>query len=139
MESSNLIVKNKRQKYLIPLLIGAAWNVFFGLMGVFNLPFHITLFYNSITPAVKLIANQEFWLVVLLAGVSYGVVAFNVSRFRFFITIGAIGKIGFFLLISYLWLGSSVTDFAVIIAGGDLLWAIYFLLFIYRTREYGYI
>ena len=139
MASIILSAKNKRSKYFIPLLLGALWNVFFGLIGLLNLPLHISLFYNSITPAAKLIANQTCWLIVLFAGLGYGIVAFNIYKYRFFITIGAIGKIAFFLLVSYLWLGSVTTDVAAIIAFGDFLWAIYFLFFIYRTREYGYL
>ena len=139
MDSIILSAKNRRSKYFIPLLIGAIWNVFFGLIGFLNLPLHISLFYNSITPAAKLIANQTWWLIVLFAGVGYGIVAFKIFKYRFFITIGAIGKIVFFLLVSYLWFGSVTTDFAAIIAFGDFVWAIYFFFFIFSTREYGYL
>ena len=139
MDSIILSSNNKRSKHFIPLLIGAIWNVFFGIIGFLNLPLHISLFYNSLTPAAKLIANHTWWLIVLFAGVGYGIVAFKIVKYRYFITIGAIGKIAFFLLVSYLWFGSVATDFAAIIAFGDFIWAIYFLFFIYRTREYGYL
>ena len=87
----------------------------------------------------EFVANQTWWFIVLIAGIGYGIVGFLHDRFRFFVSLGAIGKLVFFFLISYLWLISSATDFAIIVATGDLCWAIFFIYFIYQTKEYGFI
>lgn len=137
MDSINLSIKEKRSKYFIPLLIGAIWNLFFGSLGFSNLQLSNSLFFKSITPDAMIIANQTWWFVVIVAGIGYGIVAFVNHKFRFFVTIGAIGKMAFFVLVSYLWLNSTATDFAFIVATGDLIWGIYFFYFIFMTKEYG--
>ncbi len=129
----------KRSKYFIPLIIGAIWNLVFGSLGLFNLQLSNSLFLNNVTPEAKIIANQIWWAVVFLFGIGYGIVGFVNHKFRFFITIGAIGKIALFVLVSYLWLNSTATDFAIIVATGDLVWAIYFIYFIFTTKEYGFL
>jgi len=139
MGSINLDARKERSRHFLPLLIGAMWNIFFGSMGFFNLQLHVSLFYKSITPMAGLIANRIWWFVVILAGMGYGIVAFSHHKFRFLITFGAMGKVTFFFFVGYLWLHSTVTHFAAIVAIGDLLWAIYFAVFIFRTREYGYL
>ena len=120
-------------------MVGAIWNLVFGSLGLFNLPLSNSLFLNSITPAAKIIANQIWWSVVLLFGIGYGIVGFVNHKFRFFITIGSIGKIALFSLVGYLWLTSTATDFAIIVATGDLVWAIYFMYFIFTTKGYGFL
>ena len=121
----------------MPLIVGAIWNLVFGSLGLFKLQLSNSLFLNNITPWAKLVANQLWWFVVLIAGIGYGIVGFKNHKFRFSITFGAIGKIAFFVLISYLWLNSTATGFAVIVATGDLIWAVYFFYFIFMTKEYG--
>ena len=139
MDSIDLSIKEKRSKYFIPLLIGAIWNIFFGSLCFFNLQLSNSLFFSSITPEAKIIANKTWWFVVIMAGIGYGIVAFANHKFRFFVTIGAIGKMAFFFFVIYLWLGSIATDFAATVVFGDFVWAIYFFFFIFRTREYGYL
>ncbi|KJS33625.1 MAG: hypothetical protein VR64_02525 [Desulfatitalea sp. BRH_c12] len=129
----------KRSKYFFPLIIGAIWNLIFGSLGLFNLQLSNSLFLNSITPVSKIIANEIWWSVVVLFGVGYGIVGYANHKFRFFITFGAIGKIALFLLVSYLWLKSTATSFAIIVATGDLLWAIYFIYYLFSTKEYGFL
>lgn len=130
--------EEERSRYCFPLIVGALWNIFFGSVGLFNLPLHVDLFYHTVTPEAGIIANTEFWFAVAVAGIGYGVVGFASHRYRFFVSLGALGKIAFFLFVSYLWLGGVTTNFAAVIAFGDLLWGIYFMIFIFRTREYGY-
>ena len=132
-------IKEKRSKYFIPLLIGAIWNIFFGSLCFFNLQLSNSLLFNLITPEVKIIANKTWWFVVIVAGIGYGIVAFANHKFRFIVTIGAIVKIAFFFFVIFLWLGSIATDFAAAVVFGDFVWAIYFIFFIYNTREYGYL
>ena len=100
MGSIDLSIKEKRSKYFIPLLIGAIWNIFFGSLGFFNLQFSNSLFFNLITPEAEIIANKTWWFVVIVAGIGYGIVAFANHKFRFFVTIGAIGKMAFFSSLS---------------------------------------
>jgi hypothetical protein len=139
MDSIDLSIKEKRSKYFIPLLIGAIWNIFFGSLGFFNLQLSNSLFFNLITPEAKIIANKTWWFIVIVAGIGYGIVAFANHKFRFFVTIGAIGKMTLFFFVIYLWLGSIATDFAATVVFGDFVWAIYFFFFIFSTREYGYL
>lgn len=127
-----------RSPYFLPLVVGALWNIIFGSIGLFNLPLHIELFYHNVTPEAGYIANTGFWFAVFVAGIGYGVVGIVNHKFRFFVSLGAIGKIVFFMFVFYLWLGGVATNFAGLIALGDLLWGFYFSFFIYRTREYGY-
>ncbi len=127
-----------RSKYFIPLIVGALWNLFFGSLGLFNLQLSNSLFLNIITSEAKIIANQIWWFVVLVAGIGYGIVAYFNHKFRFFITIGAAGKIALFFLVAYLWLNSIATNLAAIVVTGDLIWAIYFIYFLFKTRQHGY-
>ena len=120
-------------------MAGAIWNIAFGSLGLFKLPLINALLLNSITPGAKIIANQLWWSLVLLFGFGYGFVGAINHKFRFFITFGAIGKIALFVLVSYLWLYSTATDFAIIVATGDLFWAIYFIYFLFATKEYGFL
>lgn len=129
----------ERPHYCVPLIVGAFWNIFFGGLGVFNLPLHVDLFYHTVTSGAEFIANTQFWLAVLVAGIGYGFVGFVNHKYRFFVSLGAAGKIAFFLFVFHLWFGGVATNFAAVIAFGDLLWGVYFITFIYRTREHGYL
>jgi hypothetical protein len=126
-------------KYVFLLHIGAIWNVMFGSLGCFNLKLSNSLFLKNFTPMTQLIANRTWWCLVLLAGVGYGIVGCIPHKFRFFVTFGVLGKIMLFLFATYLWLNSSATGFAMIVATGDLLWALYFIYFLYQTKEYGFL
>ena len=133
------IIYQKRSKYFIPLEIGAVWNMVLGSLGLFNVQLSNSLFLNDITPLSKIITCQICWLFVFLAGVGYGIVGFVNHKYRFFISLGAIAKIAVFIYCSYLWLDSTATNFAAIVATGDLIWAIYFIYFLLKTKEYGYL
>ena len=133
----SLTLKNK-SKYFFPLMLGAVWNLIFGSLGLFNLALINSLLLNEITPEAKIIANQIWWLVVLIAGLGYSIVAWHESKYRFFVTVGAIGKIALFFFVIYLWANSIATNFAAIVVTGDLAWALYFIYFLVKTREYGY-
>ena len=129
--------EDRKSNYFLSLIIGGTWNIIFGALGVFNLPFSNSLFFKSITPESALVANHTWWLVVMLAGIGYGIVALRNDKFRFFITLGAIGKVAFFVLIALLWMNSIATDLAIVVAIVDLGWAIFFCYFLYDTRVYG--
>jgi len=90
-------------------------------------------------PQTEIIVYKILWLVVLLLGIGFGIVSFLNHRFRFFITFGAIGKTAVFILVSYFWLNSTVTNFAAIVGLGDLIWVIYFIYFLLETKEYGFL
>lgn len=139
MNPKSINKEKNRSKFLFPLIIGAIWNLFFGSLGLFNLQLSNSLFFNVITQEAKIIANHTWWFVVLIAGIGYGIVGFANHKFRFFITFGAIGKIALFILVSHLWLNSTATNFAAIVATGDLIWAIYFIYFLFKTKKFGYL
>jgi hypothetical protein len=128
----SLTSKNK-SKYFFPLVLGAIWNLIFGSLGLFNLQLINSLFLNVITSEAKIIANQIWWLVVLVAGLGYGIVAWFEAKFRFFVTVGAIGKIALFFFVMFLWANSIATNFAAIVVTGDLVWAMYFIYFLFNT------
>lgn len=90
-------------------------------------------------PQGDIIFYKILWLIVLLLGIGFGITGFLNHRFRFFITMGTIGKTGVFILVSYFWLNSTVTNFAAIVAIGDLIWVIYFIYFLLETKEYGFL
>ncbi len=126
-----------RSKYFIPLLAAAIWNIFFSLLGIFFLPQKSSIFFSTMAPPADFFVNDPVWYIVLIAGIGYGLVGFVNQKYRFFITIGAIGKIAFFCFVWYLWFASIANALAAMIALGDLIWAIFFFIFLYKTREYG--
>lgn len=126
-------------QYRVLLVIGALWNLAFGALGMFMLPQHIELFYVTVTPAAELLANSWTWGAVFIIGVGYGVAGIAHPRYRIFLTVGALGKFAFFFFVLHLWGGGVATPFAMAVATGDLLWALYFTFFLYITRQYGYI
>ncbi|MBT4522187.1 MAG: hypothetical protein HOC23_19480 [Halieaceae bacterium] len=126
-------------RHTTALIAGSLWNLVFGGLGVLNLPLLIELFYHSVPSQAQITANQGFWMAVAIFGIGYGVVGLTISKLRFFVSLGAIGKFVFFLFMAHLWLVDVATNFAAVIAVGDLLWGLYFLVFIFRTREYGYL
>ena len=134
MNSHSTSLKDQRSKFRYPLLVSGVWNIVFGGIGLF-----LPETSKAVFSETEIIANPYWWSIVLFAGIGYAIVGYAISRFRFFITLGIIGKLAFFGLISYLWVNQTATDFALIIAIGDLLWAVYFIYFLNRTREYGYL
>jgi hypothetical protein len=69
--------------------------------------------------------------------VGYASVGFRHDRVRFFISVGAALKVVIFLFIGALWISGISTLLAFIAGAGDLLWAIDFLFFLRRIRQYG--
>ncbi len=128
-----------RSKYFIPLQAAALWNIFFSLLGIFLLPQNNAIFFSTMAPQVDFFVKPQVWYAVLIAGIGYGLVGFVNHKYRFFITIGAMGKIAFFCLTWYLWFSGTANTLAAMIALGDLVWALYFFGFLYQTREHGFL
>lgn len=130
--------RSRRPIYLYLLICAAIWNSCFATAAIVDLQWHRTMFYQVLNAQTEIVANRYFWFAVLLAGLGYGVVAFEQSRFRFFISLGVAGKMLFFIWIAHLWFTGVATDFALGVAFGDLLWALSFIVFMYRTRAFGF-
>lgn len=127
------------RRHRLLLVIAALWNLAFGSLGMFMLPQHIELFYVTVTPAAELLANTWTWAAVFIIGAGYALAGIAHPRYRFFLTLGAIGKYAFFFFVLDLWISGVATPFAMVVGTGDLLWALYFTFFLYMTREHGYI
>ncbi len=125
--------------YFIPLLLAGLWNLIIGGVGVFSNELLTSLFLTRITEVSTIFLQPLFWAAVMAFGVGYALVGFRHDRMRFFVSIGAALKVVVFLFIGALWLSGTSTLLAFIAGTGDLLWAIYFIFFLRRTRQYGYV
>lgn len=134
----NFILK---RKYGIPLFIAAAWNIVLAAISLIDVDEHLLIFYNykeSFSDPVARSYLLGLWFAIAAFGVGYGLVAYNPERNRAFISIGVPGKILFFSVIAWLWSQGIATNTAILMASGDLIFAMFFLWFLFQTRGYGF-
>jgi hypothetical protein len=74
------------------------------------------------------------WLVAVF-GIGYGALARQHIPDRLLLTLGAIGKAGFFLIVLLLWLGSSLSPRLVALAAVDLVFALFWSVWLYANRR----
>jgi len=128
-----------RSRYLFPLLFAALWNLFIGAFGLLQQEYASSIYILEVTSLTGLATSNIVWGLAFMAGIGYGIVAFAHRVFRFCITLGAILNVVFFSFVAYLWLGSLVTNLFFLAAAVDLILAVYFVWFLYQTREWGYL
>jgi len=71
---------------------------------------------------------------VALFGFGYLAAALAGRIDRLFLTLGAVGKLAFFTLVTWLWAAGAVTGQAALSASADLFFAVLFLKALYDTR-----
>lgn len=128
-------------RYGIPLIIAAAWNIVIAALSIIDIDQHLLTFFNyekSFRDPIARFYLLGFWFVIAAFGIGYGLVAYNHKRNRAFISIGIPGKILFFLMVAWFWSQGIATNIAITLASGDLIFALFFLWFLLRTREYGF-
>lgn len=77
---------------------------------------------------------RSFALSVLLFGIGYYLVSRDVTQNRAIVWLGAVGKILVFALLTMAFFTDQATMLAWIVSIGDLLWALAFLWFLYRSK-----
>lgn len=129
-------------KYGILLLIAGIWNMVFAALALVDIDQHVSIVFNyenTFDDPVARFYLAGFWLAIAAFGLGYAVVAWNQTRNRAFISIGVPGKILFFSAIAWLWWQGTASTIAITLASGDLLFAILFIWFLFRTREHGFV
>lgn len=136
--TSNSLIKFLHE-YKLFLIVGGIWNIVIGSYMVITQPSNIPIIYTEVPPLAAIFANHSLWMAATIAGIGYASVGFRFDRWRFILVIGAILKLLIFCFFTYLWLNSRATTVAFAIGVGDLLWAIYFAWFLFKTKANGYI
>lgn len=129
-------------KYGIPLLIAAAWNIVIAAISIIDIDLNLKVLFDykgEFNDSITWFYLVGFWLAIAAFGFGYGLVAYNYQRNRAFISIGVPGKILFFATVSWFWSQGIATNAAILLAGGDFIFALYFSWFLYQTKEHGFI
>jgi hypothetical protein len=124
-------------RYGIPLFIAAAWNIVIAAISLID----ILIFFNYeeyFSDPVAMFYLLGLWFAIAAFGIGYGLVAYNHKRNRAFISIGVPGKILFFSMVAWYWSQGIATNTAIVLASGDLIFALFFLWFLFQTREHGF-
>ena len=77
---------------------------------------------------------RSFALSVLIFGVGYYTVSRDISQNRVIVWLGAVGKILVFAIFTDAFLRGHATMTGWVVSIGDLLWAVGFFWFLYKTR-----
>ncbi len=128
-------------RYGIPLFIAAAWNIVIAALSLIDIDQHLLIFFNyeeSFSDPVARFYLLGLWFAIAAFGIGYGLVAYNHKRNRAFICIGVAGKILFFSMVAWYWSQGIATNTAIVLASGDLIFALFFLWFLFQTREHGF-
>ena len=113
--------------------VAAAWNLGAAATLVFNPDFLLArLSVND--PGARLLA-RSFASSVTTWGIGYALVAFDRKRFRDFAWLGAISKTIFFTIYAEAFFGGRISFAAFIPALIDLVFAILFIEFLWRTSR----
>ncbi|MGE0129102.1 MAG: hypothetical protein AB7U82_13570 [Blastocatellales bacterium] len=109
----------------------AAWNLGAAAMLILNPDFLLArLGVND--PAARLLA-RSFASSVTTWGIGYALIAFDRNRFRDFAWLGVISKMIFFTVYAVAFFGGRISFAAFIPALADLIFAILFVEFLWRT------
>ncbi len=113
--------------------VAAAWNLGAAATLVFNPDFLLARL-NVNDPDARLLA-RSFASSVTTWGIGYALVALNRKRFRDFAWLGAISKTIFFMVYAAAFFGGRISFAAFIPALVDLVFAILFVEFLWRTTN----
>lgn len=113
--------------------IAAAWNLGAAAMLIFN-PDFLLVRLGIHDPAARLLA-RSFASSVTTWGIGYALIAFDQKRFRNFAWLGVISKTIFFAIYTVAYLNGQITLPAFIPALVDLILALLFVEFLWRTNR----
>lgn len=113
--------------------VAAAWNLGAAAMLIFNPDFLLTRLGVS-DPAARLLA-RSFTSSVATWGIGYALIAVDRKRFRDFAWLGAISKTIFFAIYATAFFGGRISFAAFLPAAVDLVFAILFVEFLWRTHQ----
>jgi len=90
------------------------------------------------TPAFlygSMIYYQGFILSVIIFGIGYLIVGLNIDRNHWIVLIGIIGKLLVFVFFTIIYINGAIALFKLIIAIGDLIFAILFIEFLLNFKK----
>ena len=110
-------------------VIAGCWNLLGAVDAILRPALNLEKYYGVQTDDfITIFLNRAFWIVVLIFGIGYFLIAINPILFYGIIVLGIIGKIA--VAVSWIYLfkigkGERISIFA---ASGDLLFTVFFLL-----------
>lgn len=131
--------------------VGSLWNISIGLSGLLLTDFilmmmfgkapiteNLSAFINGTVPVADslqtLIFFRFFMIAVILFGIGYYWVSRDLSANRAVIWLGLVAKLMIFFTFAYYYALGQSSCFSVLICSGDLIFSIFFILFLYQTR-----
>ena len=118
--------------------VAALWNISAAAVALLAPDYHRAMFFGPTADAggpVGLVNTQVFWVSVLFFGLGYGMVARDPAKNHGLVLVAALGKIWVFLAWSSAWLEGEMTNFAMVGAVGDLVFAVLFMWFLVVGRR----
>jgi hypothetical protein len=118
--------------------LGALWNICIGLTGVLFYEFSITLFFGSDAVAYNLISvmfYKLFMVAVIVFGVGYFFVSRDLTLNRGIVWLGLVSKIILFIVFTYHFIDGRATLLAFLTLFGDFIWSLFFILFLWQTKD----
>ena len=133
---------SSRKFWKIVFLIVGGINVLGTLPGILYPQTGLSEFTGTITSEFySLFLFRSLWIVVLLFGIGYLLVAFNPSKNHGILVIGGIGKLIFALHLLWAYGSHSFSSMALMTGVMDLVWVIIFSIFLflyYQTRQLAF-
>jgi hypothetical protein len=134
---------NNNQNHLHKLsdtLLASLWNISAApLLIVLYVYFPTLIFKPDALPYTHNFLFDSYYLILVTAIVLFGIGYFMPSRDlmlnRAIIWLGIFGKIGLTIIFFQLYILKYITLFFPIILIGDLIWAIFFFMFLYQTKD----
>jgi hypothetical protein len=120
----------------IVFFFSGLYNVGLGLYFMLDLERGMELFttYRTAEPH-SLFVFFLFWLTITAIGLSFWQVTYNLRSNRAWLSLVSIGKMAICLVFAYGYIKNLASLLAVLIGIGDLLWGVFFVLFLYQSRK----
>jgi hypothetical protein len=118
--------------------IGALWNIGIGLTGLCFNDLAISMFFGAQAVTDNLIALiffRFFMLAVIIFGFGYWAVSRDLWANRAVVWMGLMAKLIIFFTFVYYYALQQATLFSVIACSGDFAFSIFFILFLYQTKD----
>lgn len=115
-------------------VISGCWNLIGAIPGILKPASNLEKYYNIKTEDfITLFLNRSFWLIVLLFGIGYFLIAYDPKLFYGIIIMGIIGKILVAINWIYLFVIGKGEKIIVFGAIGDSLFSIFFILCLFSN------
>ena len=118
--------------------IGALWNISIGLIGLCFYDLAITMLFGSQAGTDNLLALiffRFFMIAVIIFGVGYYIVSRNIWANRAVVWMGLTAKLIIFFTFIYYYVMDQAGWFSVFGSSGDFIFSIFFIVFLYQTKE----